>query len=93
MQLLAVQREPIDVLRLTSALGTVSLPGAVLEALDALRRRSLVERAEEAGTTAFTLQSVVLEFVTDGLVSSAADEIRYGKPGLLVEQPLIVAQA
>ncbi len=60
LQLLAVEREPIDVLRLTSALGTVSLPGAVLEALDALRRRSLVERAEEAGTTAFTLQSVVL---------------------------------
>ena len=49
LQLLDVQREPIDVLELTSALGTVSLPGAVLEALEALRRRSLVERAEEAG--------------------------------------------
>jgi WD40 repeat protein/transcriptional regulator with XRE-family HTH domain len=93
LQLLAVQREPIDVLRLTSALMTVSLPGPVLGALEALRRRSLVERVEETGTPAFSLQSVVLEFVTDGVVSTAADEIRSGTPRLLVEQPLIVAQA
>src|SRR5439155_15101565 len=39
LQLLAVQRGPIDVVELTSALGSRSLTGAGLEALAALRRR------------------------------------------------------
>src|SRR5262249_5065135 len=67
--------------------------GAALEAVEGLRRRSLVERAETAGVAAFTLQSVVLEYVTDRLVEDVAAEIDGGRPTLLVEQPLIQAQA
>src|SRR5262249_41747980 len=63
----------------------------VLEAVDALRRRSLVERAETP-RAAFTLQSVVLEYVTDRLVETVAEEIERDHPVLLVEQPLIKAQ-
>ena len=44
-------------------------------------------------SAAFTLQSVVLEYVTDRLVEAVADEIERGQPLLLVEQPLIKAQA
>lgn len=66
--------------------------GAVLEAVEALRRRSLVERAEVAGPAAFT-QSVVLEYITDRLVETVAQEIDRGKGLLLGEQPLIKAQA
>jgi hypothetical protein len=39
------------------------------------------------------LQSVVLENVTDRLVEEAADEIAGGQPDLLVDQPLMKAQA
>jgi hypothetical protein len=57
-----------------------------------LRRRSLVERTE-APWAAFTLQSVVLEYVTDLLVEDVSQEIASGEPVVLVEQPLIKAQA
>ena len=65
----------------------------MLAALEALRRRSLVERVETAGAAAFTLQSVVLEYVTDRLAEGVADEIQGGQPALMIEQPLIQAQA
>ena len=74
-----------------AALGSRVSRGAVLEAVEGLRRRSLIERAETGGVAAFTLQSVVLEYVTDRLVADVADEIHRGKPLLLVEQPLIKA--
>jgi hypothetical protein len=41
----------------------------------------------------FTLQSVVLEYVTERLIETAAEEIERGEPVLLVAQPLIQAQA
>src|SRR5205807_7346824 len=84
---------------LLANLGARAGRGAVVEAVEALRRRSLVERAETAGRAAvrplvgFTLQSVVLEYVTERLVEEAADGIMRGQPVLLVDQPLIKAQA
>jgi WD40 repeat protein/transcriptional regulator with XRE-family HTH domain len=93
LRALAVEREPLRLTALVAALGTGAGRGAALEAVEGLRRRSLVERAEAAGVAAFTLQSVVLEYVTDRLVEDAADEIERGRPTLLVEQPLIQAQA
>ena len=42
---------------------------------------------------AFTLQSVVLEDVTDRLVDEVGDEIARGQPLQLVERPLMKAQA
>ncbi|NUP98424.1 MAG: NACHT domain-containing protein [Armatimonadetes bacterium] len=90
---LAVAREPGRLADLLAALGERLGRGAVLEAVEALRRRSLVERAEVAGMAAFTLQSVVLEYVTDRLVEEVAEEISCGQPVHLVEQALIQAQA
>src|SRR5262249_42530479 len=49
--------------------------------------------AEAAGRGAFTLQSMVLEYVTDQLVDTVVDEVSRGEPAVLVEQPLIQAQA
>jgi hypothetical protein len=90
---LAAEREPVSLAALLDALGPRVGRGAVLEAVEALRRRSLVERAEAAAAAAFTLQSVVLEYATDRLVEQVADEIERGRHALLVEQPLIQAQA
>src|SRR5262249_26052228 len=44
----------------------------VLEALEALSRRSLIERGEGGS---FTLQSVVMEYVTDALLDRLSEEI------------------
>src|SRR5207245_1404622 len=85
---LAVAREPVSIAELIGDLGPRVSRGAVVEAVEALRRRSLVERAGSGGMAAFTLQSVVLEYVTDRLVEEVGDEIARGEPLQLVEQPL-----
>jgi WD40 repeat protein/transcriptional regulator with XRE-family HTH domain len=93
LRVLAVEREPVRLAALLAGLGPLLGRWAVLDAVEALRRRSLVERAETPGAVAFTLQSVVLEYLTDRLVEEVADEIHRGQPALLVGQPLIQAQA
>jgi WD40 repeat protein/transcriptional regulator with XRE-family HTH domain len=93
LRVLAVGREPMTLAQLLTELGSRIRRGAVLEAIEALRRRSLVERAEIAGPAAFTQQSVVLEYVTDRIVEKAADEIMHARPELIVDQPLIKAVA
>jgi WD40 repeat protein/transcriptional regulator with XRE-family HTH domain len=93
LRVLALARERVTLADLLAALDSRGNRGAVLEAVEALRRRSLVERADTAGPAAFALQSVVLEYVTDGLVADASEEIERGEPLLLAEQPLVKAQA
>src|SRR5262249_40752471 len=88
-----VEREPLRLTELVTALGDRIGRAAALEAVEGLRRRSLVERAEASGVAAFTLQSVVLGYVTERLIEDVGDEIDGGRPMLLVEQPLIQAQA
>ena len=56
---LAVEREPVPPEEVAASLGPGVGPGEVLEALEALRRRSLLERA--TGRPGLTLQPVVLE--------------------------------
>jgi WD40 repeat protein/transcriptional regulator with XRE-family HTH domain len=93
LRALAVARERMRLASMLAALGPRLGRGTVMEAVEALRRRSLLERVEVAGRAAFTLQSVVLEYVTDRLVEAVVEEIASGQPALLVEQALIQAQA
>jgi WD40 repeat protein len=99
LRVLAVEREPVTASELIAELGPRAGRAAVLESVEALRRRSLVERSSTTGPAAvhplvgFTLQSVVLEYVTDRLVEEVCDEITLSRPVLLVAQPLIKAQA
>jgi WD40 repeat protein len=88
---LAIEREPISLAELATDLAPSVGRSAVVEAIETLRRRSLLERGERGAT--FTLQSMVLEYVTDRLVETAAEEIRVGPPVVVIEQPLIKAQA
>ncbi|HVN55221.1 MAG TPA: NACHT domain-containing protein [Anaerolineaceae bacterium] len=90
---LAVAREPQRLADLLAALGARLGRDTVLEAVESLRRRSLVERTEAASGGLFNLQSVVLEYATERLVEVAAKEIETGQPVQLVEQPLIQATA
>src|SRR5207245_8287919 len=88
---LAIMREPVTLEDLLSMLVSRLSRGQVLEAVDGLRRRSLIERGQRAGS--FTLQSVVLEYVTTRLVTTASQEIQQGKLLRLLEHGLERAQA
>src|SRR5205085_11484682 len=86
---LAVEREPVGVAALAADLAPGAGPGAVLEALEGLGRRSLLERGAQGGT--HTLQPVVLEYVGERLVAALAQEIVAGQPVLLVSHAVVQA--
>src|SRR5438105_6252033 len=88
---LAILREPVTLEELQAVQVAQLSPAQILEAVDGLRRRSLVERGQRTGS--FTLQSVVLEDVTGRLVRTASQEIMQGRLQLLREQSLSQAQA
>jgi WD40 repeat protein len=88
---LAILREPVTLQELRAALVAPFVPVQVLEAVDGLQRRNLIERGQRPGN--LTLQSVVLEYVTDRLVSTASQEILQGRISLLREHSLSQAQA
>ncbi len=87
---LALVREPLALGDLVQE-SLSPLPGKeLLEALGALRRRSLLERGE-AGAV-FTLHPVVMEYVAERLVEQVAQEITTGHLELLLSHGLMQAQ-
>ncbi len=86
---LAILREPVSIEELLAVLGTPLSRVQVLEAVEALRRRSLIERGQRQGS--FTLQSVVLEYATARLIAEATSEIEQGSLARLVEHGLELA--
>ncbi|MFL5588848.1 MAG: NB-ARC domain-containing protein, partial [Ktedonobacteraceae bacterium] len=88
---LAIAREPVTLEGLRALLVARLSPVQMLEAVDGLHRRSLIERGQRLGS--FTLHSVVLEYVTAHLVEQMADEIVQGRLSLLVQHGLCEAQA
>src|SRR5260370_22443854 len=87
---LALAREPLALADLVAE-GISPLPGKeLLEALGALRRRSLLERGE-AGAV-FTLHPVVMGDVAERLVEQVAQEITTGHLELLLSHCLMQAQ-
>ncbi len=88
---LATLREPVSIAELQAVQVAPLVPMQLLEAVEGLRRRSLIERGQRAGS--FTLQAVVLEFVTGRLVEEASQEIVQGRLSLLIRYGLCQAQA
>jgi hypothetical protein len=88
---LAILCEPVSLEELLAVLITSRAPVQVLEALDGLGRRSLIERGQRPGS--FTLQSVVLEYATARLIAQASSEIEQGHLDGLIEYGLCQAQA
>jgi WD40 repeat protein/DNA-binding SARP family transcriptional activator len=106
MTWLAMEREPTPISALREHLVHAPAPREFLEALQGVQRRSLLEHAgtetsarasQSAGTlggaTAFTLQNVIMEYVTDRLVAAACDDIESASLGILNRFPLLKAQA
>jgi WD40 repeat protein len=76
---LAIMREPLGTVELHELLFTPQIPvaeGQIGAALEALHRRSLIEQGMQPAT--FTLQSVVLEYVTEVLVEQISEQIQHG---------------
>lgn len=88
---LAILREPVSLQDLLAVLNTARSSAQMLEALDGLLRRSLIERGQLPGN--FTLQSVVMEYATRRLIEEVTSEIEQGRLTSLVEYGLCQAQA
>ncbi len=88
---LAILREPTTLNELLTALVNPIPRRQLLEMMEALHRRSLIERGEKPGS--FTLQLVVLEYLTNRLVGEVADELVQGNLLRLIQHSLLQAQA
>ena len=86
---LALAREPIVLEDLRQAMLQAPAKVTLLEALHSLRQRSLVERAENG----FTLQNVVMDYVTVTLIEQVCAEISSGQLSLLQRYALLNARA
>jgi len=86
---LAINREWVSLPELQGDLVAPVLQRDLLEALDSLRRRSLIEKCG----VSFTLQPVVMEYVTEQLIERVCEEIVTQKINLFQRQALMKAQA
>ena len=86
---LAIEREPVDAPTLRNNLLQPPSGRYLLEALNGLHRRSLIER--HAG--GFALQNVIIEYLTDRLVETAIQELTHSKLNLLHGYSFMKAQA
>ena len=73
---LAIYREPVSLPELRGDMITAVSPRTLLEALKSLERRSLIEPSPQG----FTLQNVIMEYMTDRLIEHVLDEIAATAP-------------
>jgi WD40 repeat protein len=89
MYWLAIAREPISLSELREDFVLQVSPLQLLEALESLSRRSLIEK----NASRFTQQSVVMEYVTSRLIEGVCEEIVIEKPKLFRDHALVKATA
>ncbi|MBW4423263.1 MAG: hypothetical protein KME50_02050 [Nostoc desertorum CM1-VF14] len=86
---LAIKRELVSLEELLDDIVRPLQKREVMEALESLRRRSLIEQR----TALFTLQSVVMEYMTDRLVEEVCHEITNNGIKLFMSHALMEATA
>jgi transcriptional regulator with XRE-family HTH domain len=74
LRVLAMRQEPVPLAALLAGLGARLGRGAVLEAIQLLSRRSLLERVATPEGAAFSVQSLVLEYVIERVAEDASSE-------------------
>ena len=89
MYWLAIAREPISLQQLQEDFVWSISPIKLLEALESLSRRSLIEK----NAACFTQQPVVMEYVTSHLIEKVCAEIVNQQPQLVRDHALIKATA
>ncbi len=87
---LAIEREWVSLEALSSNLLQVMHGQELLSAMIALQRRSLIERSD---MPAFTLQPVVMEYLTEKLIQTVQTELINGNPITFLSHALLKAQA
>ena len=97
MYWLAINREAVSLAELREDFVSPITPQKLLETLESLERRSLIEKvkptlAERSGAK-FTLQNVVMEYVSDRFIEEISEELRTEKINLLNTHALIEAAA
>ncbi|RCJ36871.1 hypothetical protein A6769_15380 [Nostoc punctiforme NIES-2108] len=97
MYWLAINRESVTLSELRDDIISPVPPAKLLEALESLGRRSLIEKAtptllEKTGSL-FTLQPVVMEYVTSSLIELVCEEIVTQNIDLFTSKALIKATA
>jgi len=86
---LAINREPTLIAELQDDFVTPVAKSRLLEALESLSRRSLIEKS----SAMFTLQPVVMEYVTERLIKQVCDQVATQKIELFNSYALLKAQA
>ncbi|MBI1256381.1 MAG: helix-turn-helix domain-containing protein, partial [Chloroflexi bacterium] len=86
---LAILREPSTLDDLRAVLVRPTAKVKLLETLESLSRRSLIEQGQTRGS--FTLQSVVLEYMTARVIETVSDEIEQGELDRLIKYGLELA--
>ena len=89
MYWLAINREPVSCQELREDIVPQPVLNDLLASLERLRRRSLIERVEEG----FTLQNVVMEYMTGKLIAGVRAEILQGEVELFHGYALLKATA
>ena len=90
---LAIEREPVSISTLIEDLVSPVSQAKLLETLEYLGRRSLVEKSSPGFDIRFTLQNVIMEYVTERLIEQVCTEIRTQVLLLFQSHALIKAQA
>jgi WD40 repeat protein len=97
MYWLAINREPVSLPELREDIVSLASPPKLIEALESLVRRSLIEKATstaiEKSAALFTLQPVVMEYLTDRLIEQVCEEIQTGRIEVFNRYALIKATA
>jgi WD40 repeat protein len=88
---LAARREPASLADLSADSSLRVRRGALLAAVEGLRRRSLLEPGKQRAS--FALQPVVQEYATESLVEDVGRELRGGTLDELLTTPLVKATA
>ncbi|MBW4606944.1 MAG: hypothetical protein KME22_06880 [Hassallia sp. WJT32-NPBG1] len=86
---LAIKREAVSLEDLLDDIVRPVVKRELLEAVESLRRRSLIEKS----AALFTLQPVVMEYITEMLVEKVAQDISTGEMTLFMSHPLSEATA
>ena len=90
MYWLAINREPCSTLELQADIISSLPQPELLEALASLRRRTLIEKNNQ---DKFSLQNVIMEYMTDKLIGEVYQEIKTEHIQLLNSHALIKAQS
>ena len=86
---LAIKRELVSIDELLDDIVRLLVKRELLEALESLRRRSLIEQKLEDKTPQFTLQPVVMEYITERFIEKICKEISTGQMALFMSHALM----